>query len=104
MPAFEDVAKRGRVRALREHHAQAILVRYEYDVRLCEFGQNGDADAARLLRSLEQDSFPTFGSLAGRREQRLLAPLGCERNDCRHAEFGGLFDGPFEHVEFYDSE
>src|SRR5712664_764240 len=102
--AFEDVANRGRVRSFREHHAQAILVRYECDLRLCEFGQNGDTDAARLLRSLEQDFFPAFGALRGCGEQRLIAARGCERNDCRHTEFSGLFDGPFEHVEFHDSE
>src|SRR5258708_21203750 len=74
------------------------------DFWFCELGQNGVAHAAGLLRSLQQDFLPALGTLPCSREQGLLTARGRQWNDGGHAEFRGLFDGPFEHVELYNGK
>ena len=48
--------------------------------------------------------FQRSARFSGGSEKSLFAARGGERNDARHAEFGGLFEGPFEGIEFHDGK
>jgi holliday junction DNA helicase RuvA len=64
-------------------------------------GQNlRHAHASRLLTRFTRDPEPAFSSFDGGVEKAFFGARGRYRNDALHAQFGGLFDDPFEAVEF----
>ena len=67
-------------------------------------GDFGDVGAAGLLGGFERDTSPAFDAFGGGEGEVLLRAAGEDGRDAGDAEFGGLFDSPFEVVELEDRE
>src|SRR5713226_2075544 len=91
--------QRRRLGAFRKAETDASGIPGKGLVKRSETLECGNADAPRLLRGLQEDLFPSLGSLRCRGEQGLLASVRCERHNRVYSQFGGLFNSPFESVK-----
>ena len=66
--------------------------------------QGGRPEAARLLGRFPKNLTPAIRALGGSLQESLGSAFGRERNDDVHAELGGLFQSPFETIEFDDGQ
>lgn len=57
-----------------------------------------------MLGGFGENFLPARSAFGGCGDQRFFRTGGGERSDFRDAEFGGLFEGPFETIEFDDGE
>jgi len=102
--ADENLAKRAGVGGFEEQDFYAGGCSGESSFRLGKWYENGQLDAAALLRRFEKDFLPAVGALDGCGEEPFFAAGGGEWNDAGDAEFCGFFESPLEGVKFYDRE
>ena len=69
-------------------------------IEFCRVGDFRYPEAARLLARFPRDAPPAIDPFHRALEQTLLAAICLDRDNAGNAELGGLFDGPFEPIEF----
>jgi len=100
----QELAKRHGIGGFGKQETEALLVGLKRGLGFGKRLEVRNLETAGLLRRLEEDFLPAFGALRSGREKGFFAARSGERDDAADAELGGFFEGPFEDVEFHDSE